>query len=411
MAPRLPRSSLTTRLSGSARETEHRIRNIFLWKKKRPPMPVLALAAVLIAMCGGLVSCQERDNTPADFDPHTATPLNAPQFSSSWPEEETVPFSNILGYSGTVTRSDIRTDDGHTYDYEFQADLPGGTSFLLASLSDPVYADLDGDGQLDLLSAPGDHYLKVWRKWPDGSIRIQSLAPAAAEVMSCSTDDITTLLFHEADQTVTVGTSTGREETYSIATLLAHSYSGTIQVYPTSDDTAPLISHGTNPEEYLSIAFFEHMDLDGVGDMDDSVTIFSYGSDVPPGPLTVVEVTLGTGETLRWEEETTVFPNCLSAYLTAPDHQSLVLDLVQPYSVPRYTDYVVLSVENGTLRELYRLKEGEGPAWISGAYTQERPDGLSDLYLPVLSDDKAYTLWYTLSWSEDQFVLLQPEIS
>ena len=60
MAPRLPRSPLTTRLSGSARETEHRIRNIFQWKKKRPPVLVLVLTAVLIAMCGGLVSCQER---------------------------------------------------------------------------------------------------------------------------------------------------------------------------------------------------------------------------------------------------------------------------------------------------------------------------------------------------------------
>ena len=408
MTPRFPRSPLTTRLSGSARETEHRIRSIFLWKKKRPPVLVLALAAVIIALCGGLVSCQERDNMPADPDSHTATALNVPQFSSSWPEEETVPFSNILGYSGTVTRSDICTDDGNTYWYEFQADLPGGTSFLLASLSDPVYVDLDGDGQLDLLSAPGDHYLKVWRKWPDGSIRTQTLAPAAAEVMSCSPDDITALLFHEADQTVTVGTSAGREETYPIATLLAHSYSGIIQVYPTSDDTAPLISYGTNPAEYLSIAFFEHMNLDGVGDMDDAVTTFTYGSQVSPGPLTVVEVTLGTGETLRWEDAV-AFPNCFSAYLTTPDRQSLVVDLGQLYAAPRYTDYVVLSVENGTLNELYRLEERG--AWISGAYTQEQPDGLSDLYLPVLSDDKTHTLWYTLSWSGSQFILSQPDVT
>ena len=59
MTPRLPRSPLTTRLSGSARETEHRIRNIFLWKKKRPPALVLALAALVIVLCGSLVSCQE----------------------------------------------------------------------------------------------------------------------------------------------------------------------------------------------------------------------------------------------------------------------------------------------------------------------------------------------------------------
>lgn len=60
MTPKLPRSPLTTRLSGSARETEHRIRNIFQWKKKRPPVLILVLVAVLIALCGSLVSCQSR---------------------------------------------------------------------------------------------------------------------------------------------------------------------------------------------------------------------------------------------------------------------------------------------------------------------------------------------------------------
>lgn len=54
------RTPFSTALSGSTRETERRIRNIFLWKKKRPPVLVLVLAAVLIALCGGLVSCQER---------------------------------------------------------------------------------------------------------------------------------------------------------------------------------------------------------------------------------------------------------------------------------------------------------------------------------------------------------------
>lgn len=56
----LPRSPLTTRLSGSARETEHRIRNIFQWKKKRPPLPFLVLTIAAIALCGSLVSCQEQ---------------------------------------------------------------------------------------------------------------------------------------------------------------------------------------------------------------------------------------------------------------------------------------------------------------------------------------------------------------
>jgi len=53
------RTPFSTALSGSARETERRIRNIFLWKKKRPPALVLALAALVIVLCGSLVSCQE----------------------------------------------------------------------------------------------------------------------------------------------------------------------------------------------------------------------------------------------------------------------------------------------------------------------------------------------------------------
>ena len=54
----LPRSPFTTPLSGSARETELRIRSIFQWKKQRPPLWAMVLIAALILTCGGLVSCQ-----------------------------------------------------------------------------------------------------------------------------------------------------------------------------------------------------------------------------------------------------------------------------------------------------------------------------------------------------------------
>ena len=54
----LPRSPFSTPLSGSARETEDRIRNIFQYKKKRPPLLLFILACALALTCGGLVSCQ-----------------------------------------------------------------------------------------------------------------------------------------------------------------------------------------------------------------------------------------------------------------------------------------------------------------------------------------------------------------
>ena len=56
-----PRSPLSTRLSGSARETELRIRSIFQWKKKRPPVLLMALVGAAILLCGSLVSCQGRE--------------------------------------------------------------------------------------------------------------------------------------------------------------------------------------------------------------------------------------------------------------------------------------------------------------------------------------------------------------
>ena len=53
-----PHTPFSTPLSGSAKETQTRIRNIFQFQKKRPPVLVLTLAAALVLSCGGLVSCQ-----------------------------------------------------------------------------------------------------------------------------------------------------------------------------------------------------------------------------------------------------------------------------------------------------------------------------------------------------------------
>ena len=53
---KIPNTPFSTRLSGSAKETELRLRSIFQWKKKRPPVILLILVAVLLlGICGGLV--------------------------------------------------------------------------------------------------------------------------------------------------------------------------------------------------------------------------------------------------------------------------------------------------------------------------------------------------------------------
>ena len=66
MTHKIPKTAFSTALSGSARTTEERIRNIFQRSKGRPPVLALILVATCILLCGSLVSCQaERDTPPA----------------------------------------------------------------------------------------------------------------------------------------------------------------------------------------------------------------------------------------------------------------------------------------------------------------------------------------------------------
>lgn len=53
----LPYTPFSTRLSGSAKETEIRLRNIFSGPKKRPPVLFLVLMFSACIFCGNLVSC------------------------------------------------------------------------------------------------------------------------------------------------------------------------------------------------------------------------------------------------------------------------------------------------------------------------------------------------------------------
>mgnify|MGYP001150809105 FL=1 len=66
MKENMPRTPFSTPLSGSARETKIRIRNIMSGPKKQPPLPFLLLVFSLCILCGNIVSCQmaEAEKTP-----------------------------------------------------------------------------------------------------------------------------------------------------------------------------------------------------------------------------------------------------------------------------------------------------------------------------------------------------------
>ena len=62
MTNQIPNTPFATRLSGSSKETQLRIRSIFQWKKKRPPVWLFTFIAVVIFGCIGLVSCREKED-------------------------------------------------------------------------------------------------------------------------------------------------------------------------------------------------------------------------------------------------------------------------------------------------------------------------------------------------------------
>ena len=62
MMNKVPQTPFATRLSGSAKETQLRIRSMFQWKKMRPPVWLFAFIVVVIFGCMGLVSCREKED-------------------------------------------------------------------------------------------------------------------------------------------------------------------------------------------------------------------------------------------------------------------------------------------------------------------------------------------------------------
>ena len=73
MKQKMPNSPFATRLSGSAKETELRLRNIFQWKKKRPPVLLIVLAILVVSACGGLVKFTVSPEKEVDNSSHAAT--------------------------------------------------------------------------------------------------------------------------------------------------------------------------------------------------------------------------------------------------------------------------------------------------------------------------------------------------
>lgn len=400
------RSPFTTCFSGSAWENRERLRNIFAGEKKRPGRWLFPLSVpILLFCCFFLVSCQTADDESVLF-PVQPTDVS-PAFSLKEPGEETVSFSNLLGFQGVVHHE--MTEDGFQW-YTYQAKLADGTSFELAAASGTVFhLDLDGDGQLELVeynAAVGS--ISVWRRWPDGSIRTQELRQAAASYFGLVGEPwrLVSLTFHPEDTTVTIS-SKSREETVPLSLLLEEAHSGTIILAaPDAQNPEGTPLSTTLPFGTYSV-FYEKLNLDGAGREDDSLLVTCFDYDSPQGALTVAEATLGTGETLIWIYDNTGNPDILPVHLTSPERQSIVLLLNNRTSNYGAASYFVLDVENGALVEKARLGTGDAASGdlapdsiIQFLFSVDsRPDGLDTLRISTLYPDKWHTLYGTLFWN------------
>ena len=410
MPREFPCSPFSTPLSGSAREAEERIRNIFQYQKKRPPFLFFALACALALSCGGLVSCQARETAE--------TPGPSP-LPSVWTEPElgTTSLGTVLGYPMTVTHTVEDVNQWYDYQpvhwYDYQVQLPDGTWFHLTGGNAPSFPlDLDGDGQEELITNDpvNGGYLFAYRRYPDGSVRALDLRDAAMDRLGLTGEGylVLNLEVRPEDKTAAVRSAddpTQELAVLSLSQLLAETRSGDILLSAPGEDGMPEPFYSENPIDGSTAYFYQGLNLDGAGGLDDGLVVTSYGPDV--GNETRVEVTLGTGEVLTWTEPEFYFPAALPGYLSRADRQTLVLELDVPYSNYGAAFYVVLEAEGGALLEQARLEyNNEEQALLGNARLQDGADGLQELRVPALYDKWHTPIWNTLTWNGVQFQLV-----
>ena len=116
MPNKIPRSPFTMCLSGSAKETELRLRNIFQWKKQRPPLVLFLLTAALVLSCCGLVSCRVEPAEQPNNSDVTVTPSgeNLQQNANPSPDSGGSPLSTDGFFASYVTDFPGYAYDGST---------------------------------------------------------------------------------------------------------------------------------------------------------------------------------------------------------------------------------------------------------------------------------------------------------
>lgn len=375
----LPKTRLSTAMSGSAKETEGRLRNLFV-KHRRPALGLVLAVGFAIGLCGSLVACRSETAISA------APAGEESAFALTGPGEEIVPFTDLLGLSGTVTHT--LTDDG-VHNYAYQIRLEDGIEFPLTETWMPLYqVDLDGDGAVDAL-VENEFFLQVYRYWPDGSLRTQQLQAAAAGLLGLEGDywRMVELAFQPEDQMVVIHVwpyddIPEREERVPLSRLLEAADWSEVVLTP----------EGRPLPDGSSLSYLENLTLDGQGAGDDRLVARTTWPDGEDQGATELEVTLGTGEVLSWSYPSVTNPMVLPLHMTSREQQSLLAALASPGSNYGACAYVVLEVEDNKLAQRFQLDA------VANAYVETGENGLQVLRIPELYDKWHSYLWGTAAW-------------
>lgn len=132
-----PHSPFTTPFSPTAQEMGLRLRSLFQWKKKRPPLAVLGLVCAGVVLSGSLVSCQ----TAAVDDP-------PPLATDSVPEGTENPQATVVPEESQTPQTSQMPDlnfffGGGWGDLSWEELLNSGARFNGSSLLNPDEIALD----------------------------------------------------------------------------------------------------------------------------------------------------------------------------------------------------------------------------------------------------------------------------
>ena len=236
--------------------------------------------------------------------------------------------------------------------------------------------DLDGDGREEALCTPA----LVYKLWPDGSLRQLNLRNTVLELLELDMDAPLELTYLPGQQKISAQWL-GNRRTFPLKELLNNTRSGLILSLEETDSD-------------VTRFFREGLDLTGDGTADDRILITSYGYETED-PSTHAEITLATGDvlTLRCYDRPS-FSSAFPLRLSAGGRQALVLALSDLASNYGYTQYRVLTVENGQLAELPLPEDLSGLNTLYGAHAAG-----DALRLPTLLDKWHGPQWHTLSWN------------